>query len=177
MLFLQIFKTSELPTPGFLITQCTLRIHQRWERFLRATGDFTDVTRAKKDGQFPAAHSVILIVVKPTFKKFLKENGHPHPLIYSGNFWPLTPICAYTCRTCSSLTLPSIICLTPTWPDWGQPGCYPPPTCARCEDTFKDQDLIVVHMIYHMLLKSYCEHRNAIHKVSMHYAELGAFIL
>ena len=49
--------------------------------------------------------------------------------------------------------------------------------CARCEDTFKDQDLIVVHMIYHMLLKSYCEHQNAINKVSMHYAELGAFIL
>ena len=89
-----------------------------------------------------------------TFKKFLKENGHPHPLVYLGNVLPLTPICAYKCRTCGSLTLPSIVCWTPTWPAWGQPGCYPPPTCARCEDTFEAQDLIVVHMMYHVV-KSY----------------------
>ena len=118
---LQNIITPHSLEPRFLITQCTLRIHQRQECVLRATGYFTDFTLTEKNGQFPAADSVILKVIKPTFKKFLKENGHPHPLIYSGNFWPLTPICAYTCRTCSSLTLPSI--MTPTWPAWGQPGC------------------------------------------------------
>ena len=49
--------------------------------FLRAAAYFTDVTLAEKDGQPPAAHSVILREVRPNFKKFLKENSHSNHFV------------------------------------------------------------------------------------------------
>merc|ERR1719432_342448 len=51
-------------------------------RDLREEKEFTDVTLACKDGQQVEAHKVVLISSIPFFKKLLKRNKHPHPLIY-----------------------------------------------------------------------------------------------
>ena len=49
---------------------------------LRGDKDFTDVTLACEDGQQVEAHKVILAASSPFFKKLLRENNHPHPLVY-----------------------------------------------------------------------------------------------
>ena len=49
---------------------------------LREDKDFTDVTLACEDGQLVAAHKVILAASSLFFQKMLRENKHPHPLIY-----------------------------------------------------------------------------------------------
>ena len=49
---------------------------------LREDCDFADVTLACEDGQQIEAHKVILAASSPCFKKLLKRNRHPHPLIY-----------------------------------------------------------------------------------------------
>ena len=49
---------------------------------LREDKDFCDVTLACEDGQQVAAHKVILAASSPFFQKLLKQNKHPHPLIY-----------------------------------------------------------------------------------------------
>ena len=48
---------------------------------LRSDIDFTDVTLACED-QSIKAHKVILSACSPFFKKLLKNQSHPHPLIY-----------------------------------------------------------------------------------------------
>jgi len=49
---------------------------------LREEHDFTDVTLACEDGQQIEAHKVIIAASSPLFKNILKNNKHPHPLIY-----------------------------------------------------------------------------------------------
>ena len=49
---------------------------------LREDKDFSDVTLACEDGQQVTAHKVILAASSPFFQKLLRENKHPHPLIY-----------------------------------------------------------------------------------------------
>ena len=49
---------------------------------LRNYKDFSDVTLACEDGQQIEAHKVILSVSSPFFQKLLRQNKHPHPLIY-----------------------------------------------------------------------------------------------
>ena len=61
----------------------------------------------------------------------------------------------HKCKTCGSLALPNIVCWTPTWPAWGQPGLDSPPTCVRCSHD--------VPYVVKVILRG----RNAIHYVSM----------
>ena len=49
---------------------------------LRESKDFTDVTLACEDGQKVEAHKVILAASSPLFQEILKENKHPHTLIF-----------------------------------------------------------------------------------------------
>ena len=49
---------------------------------LREDKDFSDVTLACEDGQQVSAHKVILAASSPFFQKLLRQNKHPHPLIY-----------------------------------------------------------------------------------------------
>jgi len=49
---------------------------------LRRDREFTDVTLACEDGQQVEAHKAILASSSPFFKKILKKNKHPYPLIY-----------------------------------------------------------------------------------------------
>ena len=49
---------------------------------LREDKDFSDVTLACEDGQQVEAHKVILAASSPFFQKLLRQNKHPHPLIY-----------------------------------------------------------------------------------------------
>ena len=49
---------------------------------LRDDRDFSDVTLACEDGQQVEAHKVILAASSPFFQKLLRQNKHPHPLIY-----------------------------------------------------------------------------------------------
>ena len=49
---------------------------------LRDDQDFADVTLACEDGQRIEAHKVILAASSPVLQKLLKNNKHPHPLIY-----------------------------------------------------------------------------------------------
>ena len=49
---------------------------------LRSDTDFTDVTLACEDQTSIKVHKVILSACSPFFKKLLKTQAHPHPLIY-----------------------------------------------------------------------------------------------
>ena len=49
---------------------------------LRGDKDLTDVTLACEDGKQVEAHKVILASSSPFFMDLLKQNRHPHPLIY-----------------------------------------------------------------------------------------------
>ena len=49
---------------------------------LREDKDFVDVTLACEDGQQAQGHKVILSAASPFFYSLLKNNKHPHPLIY-----------------------------------------------------------------------------------------------
>ena len=49
---------------------------------LRDDQDFADVTLACEDSQRIEAHKVILAASSPVLQKLLKNNKHPHPLIY-----------------------------------------------------------------------------------------------
>ena len=49
---------------------------------LGAEAAFTDVTLVDIDRLPPAAHSIILKMVKPLFKFFLNLSSHPQPLIH-----------------------------------------------------------------------------------------------
>ena len=51
-------------------------------RELREDTEFTDVTLVCEDGNKIEAHKVVLVSSSPLFKKLLKMNKHPHPLIY-----------------------------------------------------------------------------------------------
>ena len=51
-------------------------------RNLREDEDFADVTLVCDDGQQVAAHKVILAASTPFFQEILRQNKHPHPLIY-----------------------------------------------------------------------------------------------
>ena len=51
-------------------------------RNLREDKDFADVTLVCDDGQQVAAHKVILAASTPFFQEILRQNKHPHPLIY-----------------------------------------------------------------------------------------------
>ena len=44
--------------------------------------DFSDVTLACEDGTKIETHKIILASSSPFFMEILKENKHPHPLIY-----------------------------------------------------------------------------------------------
>ena len=44
--------------------------------------DFADVTLASEDGTQIETHKMILALSSPFFKEMLKNNKHPHPLIY-----------------------------------------------------------------------------------------------
>ena len=48
---------------------------------LREDDDFLDVTLVGDDGQQVSAHKVILSTCSQYFKKVLKQNKHPHPLL------------------------------------------------------------------------------------------------
>ena len=50
--------------------------------FLREDNEFADVTLACEDGQQVEAHKVILAASSPFFQNLLRNNRHPHPLIY-----------------------------------------------------------------------------------------------
>ena len=50
--------------------------------FQEMRDDFTDVTLACEDNHKVLAHKVILAAASSYFAKILKENRHPHPLIY-----------------------------------------------------------------------------------------------
>ena len=52
---------------------------------LREDKDFTDVTLACEDGQQVDAHKVVLTTSSPFFQALLKQNQHPHPLIFMRN--------------------------------------------------------------------------------------------
>ena len=49
---------------------------------LRQDETFSDVTLVCEDGQKIEAHKVILSASSPFFLKLLKENKHPHPLVF-----------------------------------------------------------------------------------------------
>ena len=49
---------------------------------LRQDQDFSDVTLACEDGQQLTAHKVILASSSPFFQRILRQNKHPHPLIF-----------------------------------------------------------------------------------------------
>ena len=49
---------------------------------MRDDKDFTDVTLACDDNHIVEAHKVILSTSSSFFDRILKENRHPHPLIY-----------------------------------------------------------------------------------------------
>ena len=49
---------------------------------LRNDIDFADVTLACDDGHQVEAHKVILAASSPFFHNLLRQNKHPHPLIY-----------------------------------------------------------------------------------------------
>jgi len=49
---------------------------------LRQDTDLTDVTITCEDNQSLEAHKVILSASSPVFKDIIKQNKHPHPLIY-----------------------------------------------------------------------------------------------
>ena len=49
---------------------------------LREDKDFSDVTLACEDGQQVSAHKVILAASSPFFQRLLRQNKHPHPLIF-----------------------------------------------------------------------------------------------
>jgi len=49
---------------------------------LRHDSDYSDVTLACEDGEQVEAHKVILAASSPFFNNLLKQNKHPHPLIY-----------------------------------------------------------------------------------------------
>jgi len=49
---------------------------------LRDDKDFSDVTLACEDGKQMEAHKVILAASSPFFQNLLRQNKHPHPLIY-----------------------------------------------------------------------------------------------
>ena len=49
---------------------------------LRDNIDFADVTLASEDGHQMEAHKVILAASSPFFHNLLRQNKHPHPLIY-----------------------------------------------------------------------------------------------
>ena len=51
-------------------------------RNLREDKDFADVTLVCDDGQQVAAHKVILAASTPIFQEILRQNKHPHPLIF-----------------------------------------------------------------------------------------------
>ena len=51
-------------------------------RLLRRDGDFADVTLACEDGKTIEAHRLILSSSSPFFRKILKQNQHPHPLLF-----------------------------------------------------------------------------------------------
>ena len=68
------------------------KYHLKWFEFgenvctaiqdLRQDDDFTDVTLVSEGNQQIAAHKVVLAAFSPFFKNILKQNKHPHPLIY-----------------------------------------------------------------------------------------------
>ena len=70
----------------------TEKLHLQWNDFkdnvnsafgdLREEKDFSDVTLACEDGQQVEAHKMILAASSPFFQKLLRQNKHPHPLIY-----------------------------------------------------------------------------------------------
>ena len=49
---------------------------------LRNDTDFSDVTLACEDGEQFEAHKVILAASSPFFQNLLRNNKHPHPMIY-----------------------------------------------------------------------------------------------
>ena len=61
---------------------------------IRTCGDFSDVTLACSDGETIEAHKVILATSSPVFQNILRQNKHPHPVIFlkSVNSSDLLPI-------------------------------------------------------------------------------------
>ena len=49
---------------------------------LRSDTELTDITLACEENQQIKAHKIILTACSPFFRKILKGNTHPHPLIY-----------------------------------------------------------------------------------------------
>ena len=61
---------------------------------LGTCGDFSDVTLACSDGETIEAHKVVLAASSPVFQNILRQNKHPHPVIFlrSVNSGDLLPI-------------------------------------------------------------------------------------
>ena len=61
---------------------------------LRTCGDFSDVTLACSDGETIEAHKMVLAASSPVFQNILRQNKHPHPVIFfrSVNSGDLLPI-------------------------------------------------------------------------------------
>ena len=61
---------------------------------LRTCGDFSDVTLACSDGETIEAHKVVHAASSPVFQNILRQNKHPHPVIFlrSVNSGDLLPI-------------------------------------------------------------------------------------
>ena len=61
---------------------------------LRTCGDFSDVTLACSDGETIEAHKMVLAASSPVFQNILRQNKHPHPVIFfrsvkSGDLLPI----------------------------------------------------------------------------------------
>ena len=61
---------------------------------LRTCGDFSDVTLACSDGETLEAHKMVLAASSPVFQNILRQNKHPHPVIFlrgvkSGDLLPI----------------------------------------------------------------------------------------
>ena len=49
---------------------------------MRKDEDFSDVTLVCEDDKQIYAHRIILSACSPFFSTVLRQNGHPHPMIY-----------------------------------------------------------------------------------------------
>ena len=49
---------------------------------LRKDKNFTDITLACEDGKQFEAHKIVMASSSPFFQNLLKNNQHPHPLVY-----------------------------------------------------------------------------------------------
>ena len=64
----------------------------QWEHFTenlvkglkreRVDGDFVDVSLVASDGQVIYAHKIVLSLASTFFRKILKQNSHPFPMVY-----------------------------------------------------------------------------------------------